>query len=177
MTRKPTDTPQKRGATTELDILHIIHATALGIPTYHIAAELKMNDKTVQKYQRLRLKDIDEAKKEIEKKMKKDMKKELKKLSFDIFDLIKRTYNTIDQQKLNNSSAAQLTTMFGILVDKYNILMGNPTENIDVTFKNKQEMLNYLKNDDTEGNSGEPLKNNEENSNLYEVMSGKRRNN
>jgi hypothetical protein len=144
MPRKPVQTLKTRPNLTELETTQIIYSLAIGVADYRIMKQFEIGDGTLISIKKNRFAEIQKATDKMKKKIGKDSEKEMNNVVKDIFKLIKRAYSNISDEKLAGSSAAQLATITGILIDKHQILTGNCPETVNVNLNSKDQMIEYL---------------------------------
>lgn len=88
---------------------------------------------------------INKIKKENKEMLLETNNEKYKKVVEGFLDVSRRAVKHITDEKLNESSGAALATIAGISIDKHTIATGGVTERIDVRFKNKTSMLDYIK--------------------------------
>ena len=60
-------------------------------------------------------------------------------------DVSRRAVKHITDAKLNESSGAALATIAGISIDKHTIATGGATERVEIKFKDRSAMVDYIK--------------------------------
>lgn len=88
--------------------------------------------------------DIINIKKENRKILLENDNEKYKSVVSGFLDVSRRALAHITDRKLKESSGAALATISGISVDKHTIATGGVTERVEVKFKNRSSMLEYI---------------------------------
>lgn len=125
-------------------ITQAITLIAQGYSNIDVARKCKLNEDTIGKYRIDYITEISEIKKSLQSKLVESAADQLAALATDMLKGSKLAMDLVID-KIKEASPAQGAVILGILQDKYNLILGNPSVNIAVKFQGRDDMLGYIK--------------------------------
>jgi len=116
-----------------------------GLSERDIALRLNISNATVNNIHKANITDISNNKKEIKETSLKSNQSKLTNIANKMIDIAGECQTNITNKKLKDCSAPQIATTLGIVIDKYNILTGNATQVMEVKFKDRNSMVDFIK--------------------------------
>ena len=122
----------------------IITLIAQGYNISDVAKRCKLNPATVDGVKIDNLTAIQEVKKGLQEKMVESAADKISALAGDMLKGSQLAMNLIIA-KIQEASPAQAAVILGILQDKYNMILGNPSVNVSIKFQGRTDMIDYVK--------------------------------
>lgn len=122
----------------------ILQAIAEGFNDTQISKRLRVNPLTVNRIKLDSTEIVAELKRRIECKIIDTSADKISKLANDMLEGSRKAMELI-LARLNEASPAQAAVILGILQDKYNLILGNPSANIQVQFQSRADMVGYIR--------------------------------
>lgn len=122
----------------------ICDLVAMGYTEGEIAKKARVNYQTVDRIKIEFATKIEDIKKAIIVKTADTAADKLSALAVDMLEGSKKALDLI-LARIAEASPAQAAVILGILQDKYNLIIGNPTANVHVQFQSRNEMISYIK--------------------------------
>ena len=117
---------------------------AQGYNDADVGKKLKLSSTTINDWRVANNPDIMEIKKALQEKMVESAADQINALARDMLTGSKLAMDLIIA-KIKEASPAQAAVILGILQDKYNMILGNPSVNVSVKFQNRNDMIDYVK--------------------------------
>lgn len=135
---------------TEAIITNVISLLIEGLSLRQVVIRLKLNDinishETVRIIRDNNMTHIDNIKKRNREIQLETDNEKYKKVVSGFLDVSRRAVAHITDKKLKQSTGVALSTIAGISYDKHNLATGGATERVEVKFKDKSSMLDYIK--------------------------------
>jgi len=135
---------------TELIKTNVISLLIEGLSLRQVTKRLKMNDINVSHHTVRNIKNnykthIDTIKKRNREIQLETDNEKYKKVVSGFLDVSRRAVAHISDKKLEQSTGVALSTIAGISYDKHNLATGGATERVEVKFKNRSSMVDYIK--------------------------------
>jgi len=130
---------------TDPAIIHrAITLIAQGYGDTEIAKKIRLCPDSVAHWRISYIGEIAEIKKALQEKMVESAADQINALARDMLTGSKLAMDLIIA-KIKEASPAQAAVILGILQDKYNMILGNPSVNVSVKFQNRNDMIDYVK--------------------------------
>jgi len=128
----------------------VISLLIQGLSLRHVSqklteANIKLTHEAIRHIKIKNLAHIDKVKKENREIMLETDNEKYKKVVSGFLDVTRRAVNHITDKKLEESSGAALATIAGIMTDKHALASGGPTDRVEIKFKSKGDMLDYIR--------------------------------
>lgn len=117
---------------------------AEGWPDKKIEQKTGVDRDTIYGWKTSKINEITEIKKELQKKLVESAAEKLSALANDMLLGSRKALDLIIN-RIDESSPAQAAMILGILRDKYDLILGNPSQNIRVSFGSRDDMVGYIK--------------------------------
>jgi len=131
------------------DEAKIIRLAAEGMPNNQIAKVIGVSVPTIQKCFHKNVAQIGKMKKDILDKAMAGQAKATANQMVEVCQNLRKVVlecsRLMTSDKIDKGSAPQIATTLGICVDKLQLLIGEPTDRVNVRFTDKQAMLDYIK--------------------------------
>lgn len=135
---------------TELITTNIISLLIEGLSLRQVMIRLKMNNinisyVTIHNVKHNNLTYINNIKKRNREIQLENDNEKYKKVVSGFLDVSRRAVAHISDKKLEQSTGVALSTIAGISIDKHTLATGGATERVEVKFKNRASMVDYIK--------------------------------